>query len=233
MTDTSHSASLAVTTAIVGTLVAGLATSPLAHADSLDAIRGAVNGSRAQSTCSALTYDFDLEAAAQQMARSSEAYLHVYPHGYQGNTQANLVRNDPTDKATEELVAQEVGPIHDCSYKDFGVGMFRDAGADQSVVTVVLGRPAAAPPPAATGPTYAPQAPQTAHVVGGDMPVFNIAHDDVKDPTNGVQGLKIATLPNGTDVGFDGVCKSGWCHIKSPLIPTGEGFAEENLLLLD
>jgi hypothetical protein len=89
------------------------------------------------------------------------------------------------------------------------------------------------PPPAATGPTYAPQAPQTAHVVGGDMPVFNIAHDDVKDPTNGVQGLKIATLPNGTDVGFDGVCKSGWCHIKSPLIPTGEGFAEENSLLLD
>jgi hypothetical protein len=234
MTGTSRSPSLAVTTAIAGTLVAGLITSPLAHADPLDAIRGAVNGSRAQSTCSALTYNFDLEAAAQQMARSSEAYLHVYPHGYQGNTQANLVRNDPTDKATEELVAQEVGPIHDCSYKDFGVGMFRDAGADQSVVTVVLGRPAAPPPPPAAGPTYAPQAPQTAHVVGGDLPVYNIAHDDTKDPTTGVQGLKIATLPNGTDVGFVGEpCKSGWCHIKSPLIPSGAGFAQEQFVQLD
>ena len=37
-------------------------------------------------------------------------------------------------------------PIHDCANKDFGVGMFRDSGADQSVVTVVLGKPA--PPPA-------------------------------------------------------------------------------------
>jgi hypothetical protein len=232
MTGTSRSESLVVMAAVVGTVVTGLLTSPLAHADPLDAIRGAVNGSRAQSTCSALTYNLDLEAAAQQLARSGDAYLHVYPHGYQGNTQANLVSNDPTDKATEELVAQEVGPIHDCSYKDFGVGMFRNEGTDESIVTVVLGRPAAPPAPA-PGPTYAPQAPQTAHVVGGDLPVFNIAHDDTKDPATGVQGMKIATLPNATVITFDGVCKSGWCRIKSPLIPTGFGFGEERFLELD
>jgi hypothetical protein len=70
-------------------------------------------------------------------------------------------------------------------------------------------------------------------VVGGDMPVFNIAHDDVKDPTNGVQSLKFATLPEATVVTFDGPCKSGWCRIKSPLIPDGFGFAEETFLMLD
>jgi len=127
-----------------------LATSvaaPIAHADPLDAIRGAVNGARAQSTCPALTYSGQLEAAAQQMARGApDAYLHVYPHGYKGLTSGNLVRDDPTDKATSELVEQERIPIHDCANKDFGVGMFRDSGADQSVVTVVLGKPA--PPPA-------------------------------------------------------------------------------------
>jgi hypothetical protein len=232
MTASQRSASCVLVSALAATAAAGLASAPLAHADPLDGIRGAVNGSRAQSTCSALTYNLDLEAAAQQIARSS-GYIHVNPHGYQGNTQANLVRNDPTDKATEELVAQEVGPIHDCSYKDFGVGMFRDTGNDESVVTVVLGRPAAPPPPPASGPTYAPQAPQTAHVVGGDLAVFNIAHDDTKDPATGVQGLKIATLPNGTDVTFDGVCKTGWCRIKSPLIAGGFGFAEEKFLMLD
>jgi hypothetical protein len=93
--------------------------------------------------------------------------------------------------------------------------------------------PAPAPAQPQAGPTYAPQVPQTAHVTGGDMPVFNIAHDDVKDPANGVQGLKVATLPNATIVSFDGPCKSGWCRIKSPLIPNGVGFAEEKSLLLD
>lgn len=69
----------------------------------------------------------------------------AYSHGYKGLTSGNLVRDDPTDKATSELVEQERIPIHDCANKDFGVGMFRDSGADQSVVTVVLGKP---PPPA-------------------------------------------------------------------------------------
>lgn len=231
MTGTPRSASLVFTTALV---VTGLATAPFAHADPLDAIRGAVNGSRSQSTCSALTYNGDLEAAAQQVARSGDAYIHVNPHGYQGNTQANLVRNDPTDKATEEVVAQEVGPIHDCSYKDFGVGMFRDSGADESVVSVVLGRPAAAPSPAAPAAPAPPAPPAltTATVIGGDTPVFNIAHDDVKDPTNGVQGLKIATLPNGQKISVEGPCKSGWCRVHSSLIPNDLGFVEQNYLLL-
>ncbi len=138
--------SFAATASFAGCMV--LATSlaaPIAHADPLDGIRGAVNGARAQSTCPALTYSGQLEAAAQQMARGApDAYLHINPHGYPGLTSGNLVRDDPTAKATSELVEQERNNIHNCANTDFGVGMFRDSGANQSVVTVVLGKPAAA-----------------------------------------------------------------------------------------
>lgn len=148
-------APLAFTTALVASLLSGVGSPAIAHADPLDGVRGAVNGARAQSTCSALTYNGDLEAAAQLIVRQpSDVYIHVDPHGYQGKTSANLVRDDPTAKATSELVDEERIPIHDCANKDFGVGMFRDAGADQSVVAVVLGIPA--PPPAPAPPAQAP-----------------------------------------------------------------------------
>jgi hypothetical protein len=224
-------ASLVFTTALMGALLTGVATPAIAHADPLDGVRGAVNGARAQSTCSALTYNGDLEAAAQDLARApSDAYMHINPHGYQGSTSGNLVRDDPTAKATSELVDQERIPIHDCANKDFGVGMFRDAGADQSIVTVVLGRPAAPPPPAP--PAQAPAQPQggrqAATVVGGDADVWDIAHNDVPDPATGVRGAKIATLPNGSTVVLDRPCANGWCHVISYLIPNDDGFMEQS-----
>lgn len=124
--------------------LAASVAAPVAHADPLDGIRGAVNNARAQSTCPALTYSAQLEAAAQQMAREApDSYLHINPHGYPGLTSGNLVREDPTAKATSELVEQERNNIHNCANTDFGVGMFRDSGANQSVVTVVLGKPTA------------------------------------------------------------------------------------------
>jgi hypothetical protein len=107
--------------------------------------------------------------------------------------------------------------------------MARDSGNDESIVTLVLGRPAAPQAPAQAPP---PAVPTSATVTGGDTPVFNIAHDDTKDAATGVQGLKVATLPNGTKVGLDGACKSGWCRVTSSLIPNGFGFAEQNLLTL-
>jgi hypothetical protein len=78
-----------------------------------------------------------------------------------------------------------------------------------------------APPPAAAS---------SATVVGGDADVFNIAHNDVPDPVNGVQGAKIATLPDGTQVGLEGACKAGWCRVNSPLVPQGFGFVEQGHL---
>jgi hypothetical protein len=76
----------------------------------------------------------------------------------------------------------------------------------------------AAPPPAAT---------KSATVIGGDADVFNIAHNDVPDPANGVVGAKIATLPDGTQVDLDGLCKAGWCRVNSPQVPQGFGFIEQ------
>lgn len=86
--------------------------------------------------------------------------------------------------------------------------------------------PAASPKPAPQGPAQG----ETAIVAGGGADVFNIAHNDVPDPTNGVAGLKIATLPGGTQVGLDGACKSGWCRVNSNQIPQGFGFVEQSQL---
>jgi hypothetical protein len=209
-----------------------LTTAPSAYADPLDGVREAVVNARNGSRCPALSYSIPLEGEAQH--DSGNDLPGVPPAGqYHGTIQRFSNSNDPAAAAINGLVTY--GPfttaIDDCSWKDFGVGFYRLSDLDY--VSVVLGKPAPAPaPPANTGPTYAPQAPQTATVTGGDLPVYNIAHDDVKDPATGVQGLRIATLPNGTVVTFDGVCQSGWCRIKSPLIPSGFGFAQEQFLML-
>jgi hypothetical protein len=79
-------------------------------------------------------------------------------------------------------------------------------------------------------PIPAPAAPKSATVTGGDADVFNIAHNDVPDPVNGITGAKIATLPNGTQVGLEGQCKDGWCRVNSSQIPQGYGFVEQGHL---
>jgi hypothetical protein len=80
---------------------------------------------------------------------------------------------------------------------------------------------AQAPPPAAA---------TSATVIGGDADVFNIAHNDVPDPVNGIQGAKLATLPDGTQVGLEGPCKAGWCRVNEASIPQGFGFVEQGHL---
>ncbi|MGD1256614.1 hypothetical protein ACKUT9_20520 [Mycobacterium seoulense] len=120
---------------------------PAAHADPLDNIRGAVNNARAQSTCPPLTYSSLLEADAQRYVRFNE--FEENPSGYGGHVVGFRVKDDPTDKATSEAVGQASPSIHDCTFKDFGVGMLRLDAVDLSEVAIVLGRPSApAPAPA-------------------------------------------------------------------------------------
>ena len=69
-----------------------------------------------------------------------------------------------------------------------------------------------------------------ATVAGGPADVFNIAHNDVPDPVNGIQGAKIATLPDGTPVSLEGQCKDGWCRVNEASIPQGFGFVEQGHL---
>jgi hypothetical protein len=230
MTRTRTSASLALAAALAGSALSMTLATPIAHADPLDGVRGAVNGARAQSTCPALTYSGQLEAAAQDLARlPGDVIEHINPHGYQGTTSGGANRDDPTATATAGLVEQDGNNIHDCANKDFGVGMFRDAGANQSVVALVLGRPAQAPAPAAA-PAQPPSFQQSGTVIGGDADVFNIAHNDVPDPANGVVGLKIGTLPNGSQVYLGSPCNNGWCRVNSNQIQSGYGFVEQGHL---
>jgi hypothetical protein len=125
--------------------------------------------------------------------------------------------------STSEFVDQERIPIHDCANKDFGVGMFRDAGADQSIVTVVLGKPAPPVPAAKPAPFQ-----EFGTVIGGDLDVWDIAHNDVPDPATGVQGAKVGTLANGSQVYIGRPCQNGWCQVNTNQIPRGFGFVEQS-----
>jgi hypothetical protein len=160
MTKTRAFASLTVATALGGSALLGTLVAPTAHADPiLDPIAGAVNATRAQSTCSPLNYSPQLEADAQAYARRPENDTPM-PGGYPGPLKAVQATNDPTSKATAGMIVTATPYIKDCKYKDFGVGMVR-SGTDESSVAVVLGQ--GAPPPAPAAPAPAPNSNERVH----------------------------------------------------------------------
>ncbi len=119
---------------------------PVASADPLGDIRGAVNGARGQSTCPPLNYSIELEGDAQAYAGNN--LKGVPPSGrYKGAEKKYIQRADPA--ATGALVGSASATINDCAYKDFGVGFFRDEANEVSTTTIVFGKPPApaAPPP--------------------------------------------------------------------------------------
>jgi hypothetical protein len=72
--------------------------------------------------------------------------------------------------------------------------------------------------PAASA-SQAPAQQKTTFVVGGPVDIYNIAHDEVPDPNNGIQGVKIGTLEDGQLVvrADGGPCaKDSWCKIVMP-----------------
>ena len=91
--------------------------------------------------------------------------------------------------------------------------------------------PAPAPPqgpPAAQG--QRPTSQEVGTVIGGDLAVWDIAHNDVPDPATGVRGATIGTLTNGSQVALDRPCHDGFCHVTSNQIPRGDGFVEQDRL---
>jgi hypothetical protein len=124
--------------------LAGVATMPTAYATPIDNLRGAVNDARARTSCAPMNYSGQLEGFAQHFVRGGNPGLDT---GYAGEITRLIRKDDPTDKATEEMLSDGGFNIANCAYKDFGVGMVRYA--DVSVVGVELGIPAApaAPPP--------------------------------------------------------------------------------------
>ncbi len=87
----------------------------------------------------------------------------------------------------------------------------------------------------APGAAEAPQAPtqqKTTFVVGGPVDIYNIAHDEVPDPNNGIQGVKIGTLEDGQLVvrADGGPCaQNSWCKIVMPGDPEHFGFVNGHL----
>jgi hypothetical protein len=89
--------------------------------------------------------------------------------------------------------------------------------------------------PAPTNTTLTPTpAQRTATVVGDDVKVYNIAHDDV-DTGNGIVGAVIGTLQAGQKVEVQtqgsATCKpDDWCKVLSSGLPGGYGFVLGHLV---
>ena len=122
-------------------------TTPIAHADPLDGVRGPVNGVRQSSACPPLNYSVALEGEAQFL--SGNTLPGVPPRGqYKGTFQAFGGAGDPASAAINQAVGKATPTIKDCSFKDYGVGFLRQDNVNPpDHVAVVLGQLAA--PPAA------------------------------------------------------------------------------------
>lgn len=215
---------------------AGLVAAPTANADPLDNLRGAVNGARAQSTCPALSYNGQLESAAQKWVRTAMALgsinapdfgLQVDEAGYAGDAEGSIASGDPTADATNSMMGNAYDSVRNCSLTEFGVGMARDEVIETSYVAVVFGTPPAPEPEPEPEPEPVQPTEVIATVVGGPADVYNIAHNDVPDPTNGVVGVVLMTLPEGSQVTLaqGGPCTAGgWCKIHMPDDPQYFGF---------
>jgi hypothetical protein len=173
-----------------------MVAAPIAHADPLDNIRAAVNAARSGSTCGPLNYSGQLEAAAQDLARSGDAIVRINPHGYPGLTSGITNIDDPTSTATAGLVAQDDANIKNCANMDFGVGMFRDSGADKSHVALVLGQPPA-PKPAAPPAPAQPVQPAPAAEPAPTQPVTDAISLAFSPPA---LGNITATISNSSDL---------------------------------
>ncbi len=163
MTATRASASLFFASALTGfSALSGTLTAPFAHADPLDNIRGAVIAARANTGCPPLNNNGQLEAAAQAWVRVGGTN-NGNSAGYVGVTVGDLHGEDKAEDATNNVLVHLSDQLHDCNWKDYGVGMER--AADESTVAVFLGQP---PAPAPAAPAPANNAPANNTNTGGD-----------------------------------------------------------------
>src|ERR1700754_2475180 len=163
LTRTRASASLGAAAALAGSVLSGTLSTPIAHAaGELDKIKGTVASDRVirGPSCEPLKYNGQLEDIAQRYARvnvpfgggangTKEATADAQGVDYDGEIRAFKGYDDPQAAATTR--AYEVGAgtlIGNCDYVEFGVGFIRYDDVEGDSVTIVLGKPNAAPDPA-------------------------------------------------------------------------------------
>jgi hypothetical protein len=216
-------ASLAIATALAS--VGSTLAMPIAHADPLDPIRGAVNGVRAQSTCGPLNYSVELEGEAQAYAGNTLPGVPAAGQ-YKGSVYKAKGQDDPEAAAINAAIGEAAASIKDCKYKDFGVGFVRNEAREDDTVGIALGIPAAPPPPppppAAPPPPPPPAAPPPAAPTPAPGGTVN-ANVDLYDVPGG-SGNVIGQLVKGDKVTFNGPCPmnnpnnsedptNGWCKV--------------------
>lgn len=122
-------------------------TIPVSHADPLDNIRASVNVTRSNAGCPPLNYNQQLEAAAQATAKLGGFKGDAHSGGYVGDTTGAQRGANHAQDAINSINIGLNATLHDCSWKDFGVGFYRFEDADASSVAVYVGKPPAASPP--------------------------------------------------------------------------------------
>jgi hypothetical protein len=136
-------AAFAFMAALIGAMLT--VATPTARADSLDSVRGPVNGVRQSSACPALNYSVALEGEAQFLAGNN--LPGVPPRGqYKGTFQGFGGAGDPINNAVNDALGKATPTIKNCDFKDYGVGFIRQDNINPpDHVAIVLGQPA--PPP--------------------------------------------------------------------------------------
>lgn len=214
-----------------------LTTAPVASADPLDNIRGAVTGARNNSLCNDLQYSGELEGYAQEWVRTARALgttnTPTFPaDAYAGDALGNIATGDPTSEAINQLMSIATEDVQKCGYYQFGVGMSRDDVIDTSYVAVIVGKPPAPAekpkqpdiglPPKPAAPA-APAEPEP--FAPPPTPKGTITSDvDVYDKPGG-DGTVTGILRGNDSVDFQGcIADINWCHVTGAKVPNGDGW---------
>ena len=194
MTNTRASASLVVTTALVGSALALTVATPVAHADVLADIRGTVSGDRAKygPACPSLRYNQtlqDIGFARGQPIPLPDDKVNAMIASYGGQLRPFIGVGDPMAAARTDAYKKGAGPaLSDCLWTEYGVSFVRDEATETSWVGIVFGKPKAVTTPPSGPGAPAPEGTQPgAGTQPGTNPGPGTPPPSVKCPTGGPQ----------------------------------------------
>lgn len=155
--ETIRSSKIAAVTAIVSILSVTVPLAPSAGAQPEDALRAAMNASRAGSSCGALRSDSTVQHVAEVVNKSVTDWLdHTASHvpiddplpglkelGYRGSKGVTFhgASTKSEADAIKGVLLEGYTLIPDCSYTDVGVSMLRNERTGENLAAVVLAGP--------------------------------------------------------------------------------------------